>query len=143
MTFIAKYFVWLNGKYLGDNGTSDEIEQFSDALFDEALSRKVKSSEFAYHACCVLSEIKEISRKKEVEALKKELVENPTVTLMLSAHEDIPEFADEHFNTNVMDCYDCRTTKDSEEDSVELCQKYAGTKYEKLMRLLGTPSKEL
>lgn len=140
---ITEAILWLNGKYLEDDGSENEISTFSRVLLEKASSLETNSPEFAYHACCVLSEIKGLPEKKDVVALQKKLATDPAVTLMLEAREDIAEFADEHFNTNVADCYDCRTTESSEEDSAELRQKYAGTKYEDLMSLLGSPSKEL
>lgn len=139
---VTQAILWMNGRYLDDDGEEFEIEAFSSRLMKEVADNLEKNPVLAYERCSVLFEIKEAPDAKEAKKAMLTLKKNSDVETYLNALEDIEEFADDHFNTSVMDYLDRRTTKDMIEDSEELTEKYAGTPYADLMARLGLPTKE-
>ncbi|MBC8206824.1 MAG: hypothetical protein ISR85_06710 [Kiritimatiellales bacterium] len=139
---IQQAMVWLNGQYLKEEGKDSEIQDFSGRLMTEIKNYLKRDPTRAYEASTVLSEIQGAPDAKAAMEIRKELQEMPEVKTYLAALDDVAEFADDHFNTDVQDYRNNRTTKRSEQDSQKLVEKYKGTPYEELMRRLGEPTQE-
>lgn len=139
---VQQAMVWLNGRYLEEDGEDSEIKVFSSRLMAEIKGRLETNPPCAYETSVVLSEIRNAPDAKEAMKIRQELETRPAVKIYLDAMEDAAEFAEDHFNTAVMDYLHNRTTSRSEKDAKKLVKKYEGTPYEELMRSIGEPTKE-
>ncbi len=139
---ITQAMLWMNGRYLDDDGEEPEVEAFSAMLMKEITDHLERNPVLAYERCTILSEIKDAPDAKKAKKAQLTLKKNPKIESYLDALDDIEEFADDHFNTDPMDYRNKRTTPDMIEDSEELAEKYAGTPYADLMARLGKPTKE-
>lgn len=140
--YILDAMLWLNGQYFERKGDETELTSFSAGLLADVKENKDKNPVLAYERCQILADMKKAPDAKEGALLLAELTENPAVQTHVRAMKDISEFAGKHFNTDVFDYINKRTTPAAERDSEKLAVKYKDTPYEELMRDLGRATKE-
>lgn len=132
---------WLNAKYLAKKGSKTEIDQFSEMLFGEIKKKYEDDPYFAYENATVLSELKKAPHAAQTKKILAKLKTDPRIKLYSEAVEDMDDFCDEHFSTDVMDCYNNRCTSTQKKDAQKLLAKYRTTPLAKTIEQFGEPSK--
>ena len=134
---------WLNEKYLAQKGTSEEIDQFSEMLYNEILEKYEDDPCFVYENATVLVELRKAPHAADAKEILAKLEEDEKIKLYIQGLEEMDDFVEEHFNTEVGDCYHNRLTRRQKEDAEELLKKYADTPLAPISADFGKPSDKL
>lgn len=140
---ITDAMTWLNAKYLAKKGSKVEVDQFSEMLFSSIKDNYETDPVFAYENALVLSELKKGPQNAQIKKVLAKLQMDPTIKTYIQAQDDMEDFADEHFNTDVMDCYNNSCTSRQKKDAEKLLAKYKDTPQADVITHFGKPSKKL
>ncbi len=140
---IFDAITWLNGKYLAKKGSKAELDEFSEMLFGEIEAKYETDPYFAYENASVLAEVRKAPHAAQAKELLAKLKMDPKVKTYIDGLDDMEDFADEYFNTDVMDYRNNPCTSSQERDAARLLKKYSGTPLEATIKDFGKPSQEI
>jgi len=140
---ISDAITWLNGKYLAKKGTSGEIDQFSEMLYNEILEKYGKDPYFVHENATVLAGIRKAPHAADAKEILDKLEEDEKIQLYIQGIKEMDDFVEKHFNTDVMDCRNNRLTRRQKEDAEELLDKYGDTPLAPIILDFGKPSDKL
>ncbi|RKX47291.1 MAG: hypothetical protein DRP64_01485 [Verrucomicrobia bacterium] len=140
---IFDAITWLNGQYLAEKGTPEEVGDFSEMLFNEVLEKYEDDPYFAYEATTVLIGIPKSPRAADAKEIADKLEEDSKIKLYLQGLKAMDDFVEKHFDTEVGDCYRNRLTRRQKEDADLLLGRYGDTPLAPTIRDFGKPSDKL
>lgn len=132
---------WLNGKYLSQKGTPEEIDRFSEKLFNLMTERYESDPYFVYETARVLAEIRNAPHAESAQRIADKLAEDPRIQLYVQGLAAVRKFANRHFNTEVEDFKNNRLTKRQVEEAENLSALYGETPLGPVIRGFAMPSK--
>ena len=138
---IFDAITWLNGKYLAKKGTSEEVNQFSEMLFNEILEIHEDDIYFAYENAIVLAGVPKAPHAEQAREIADKLEENPKIKLYIQGLKGMDDFVEEHFNTDANDFRNNRRTRQQKEDADALLKIYGETPLARTIEDFGKPSK--
>lgn len=118
---------WLNANYLDDDGSKEELNLFSEMLIKELQDKYERNPYFAYENGSVLAELSKAPHSSAAKKLVARIEKTPEVQDYIAALEDVEDFVDDHFNTDVMDYQNNSLTSKQEKDAAKLLLKYKDT----------------
>jgi len=133
---------WLNGQYLAKKGTPAEINAYSKMLIDEIKRKLENDPYFAYEHASLLAGIKKAPAASEANRMVAQLLKDPRIKKYIEGLEEMDDFVDEHFNTDVMDYRNNPCTSSQKSDAKKLAATYADTPLAKTIEGFGKPSKK-
>ncbi|MCK4564777.1 MAG: hypothetical protein KAU94_08895 [Verrucomicrobia bacterium] len=132
---------WLNGQYLAKNGTPAEINAYSKMLLGEIKRKLENDPYFAYEHASLLAGIKKSPAASEANKMVVKLLKDPRIKKYIEGLEEMDDFVDEHFNTDIMDYRDNPCTSSQKSDAKKLVATYADTPLAKTIEGFGKSSK--
>lgn len=133
---------WLNGKYLAKKGSQAEINAFSKMLFNEIKTKYEDDPYFAYENACVLAGVPKAPDAAKAKKIVAKLQADPRIKMYIQGLEDMDEFVDDHFNTDVSDYRNNPCTSSQKRDAKKLLAKYSETPLAKTIEGFGKASKK-
>lgn len=139
---IFDAITWLNGKYLARKGSKAELAAFSEMLFSEIKEKYETDPYFAYENSLVLAKVGKAPHAAQTKKVLAKLKLDSKIKTYIKALEDMEDYVDEHFNTDVMDYRNNRCSSEQKSDAIKLHVKYRDTPLAATIKDFGKPSKE-
>lgn len=139
---IFDAITWLNGKYLAEHGTTEEIDRFSTMLLGEIVEQYRSNPYFSYENAVVLAEIKEAPLAREAREIADKLAEDPRIIRYLAGLAEMDEFVEKYFNTDADAYRTQRLTPRQHEQALNLLDRYGDTPLAPIIKDFGRPSKK-
>jgi hypothetical protein len=136
-TLIAEGMDWLNCQYLatkngGPKSAVDEKTAFIKRIATDIEENLESNPEYAYERGQLLAKFTGPETAKMKAAVAK-LSTNPKIKAYLAAEKAVDQFANRHFNTDVMDYKNKPVTKEMTRDAKILQEKYKDTPFAEIL----------